>query len=254
MASRAVGQHYSMIDRAGVGGPGYPIGGDGAPSSRTRRSTGREGVDVMDDRISMGLITLLAGGSLVMGVWDLLKRPAKDILLGVGVVEAGLVGGAVAQIFYSSGFMVGVVLGVTLGGWALIRALARRVGEDERAVFTASDGASRLLALQDRLDALGAPGGRLQRIGSGIFIGLIMLSAVGLLFIGLSYGTLIPLLLGAVMFFLPITQIARGFIEREQRSILESDLYQVERRSQERPRPERHVGTTEARETPRRED
>jgi hypothetical protein len=208
----------------------------------------------MDDRISMGLITLLAGGSLAMGVWDLLKRPAKDILPGAGLVEVGLFGGAVAQIFYPSGFLVGVVLGVTLGGWLLIRVLARRVSEDERTVFTASDGASRLLALQDRLDTLGARRGRLQRIGSGIFIGLIMLSAVGLLFIGLSYDTWAPLLLGAVMFFLPITQIARGLIEREQRSILESDVYRVERRSAERSRPEQHEGTAEARESPRRED
>lgn len=208
----------------------------------------------MDDRISMGLITLLASGSFVLGVWDLLKRPAKDILAGVGLIEVGLVTGAVAQIFYPSGFLVGVVLGVTLGGWLLIRVLARRVGEDERAVFGTPDVASRLLVLQDRLDALGVPGGRLQQIGSGLFIGLVMFSAVGLLFIGLSYAAWIPLLLGSVLCFLPITQIARGFIEREQRSILESDLYRVERRSAERPSAEDRAGSAEARETPPRED
>jgi len=182
------------------------------------------------DRTS--LIVLISTLAVVGGIWDLVKRGARDLLSSFLLLGIGMVAGVGLESIFGGGFLVGAVGGFALGMPRLVRAETKRKDAMTAALLRAPDTASSLLLVHDRLDELesGKPSGGSGRTGWLLGLAIVALVGFGEVAIGLAYNVWQFLLAGSCVLFLPLSQIGRMMVEAEESQVLRAALTRLDGR------------------------
>lgn len=163
----------------------------------------------MDGWTSVGI---LAGSSVTLGILDLYRGQAQDVLAAVATAELGVLLGALLSIVIPGGLVLGALGGVALAWNRLSAIRSNRHRELQASLAEAqSDGEVRL-ALHDRADALSARTLRWSGLRGILTFGVLGTAAVWSLGAGIWMHSVVATVLGAALAFLPVSVMAERFV------------------------------------------
>lgn len=175
------------------------------------------------------LVILMAIASVAMGVWDLWKGRARDVLLAVSLAEGALLAGAALEALFPGGIVVGLAVATIAGVKSVSRIGAAREEELKKALGAVPDVASRLLVLHDRVDGRTIEETGLQKAGRMVLTGCLGLVGVGMMAMGLTYDVWQASVVGIGMAFFPLSHLTSAVTASQERARLGSMITSLEK-------------------------
>jgi hypothetical protein len=176
--------------------------------------------------ISAVVLTLVGVGG---GMVQLVKAGARDLLSSALALCGGMVVGVALQVVVQGGVLIGVAGGLTLAVRGALRALAKRRNATAAALLEAPDGATSLLIVHDRLDALERENSRgaIRKVGQAVAAVVMGIFGVGGVAMGMIRHSSLVLLIGLGGLFVLASAVGRRMVEAAEADVLRAELHRL---------------------------